>query len=229
MARMQQADEAAREIQQVMGEILENRSMERDVKLPGAATLYAHGDSIAEIMTRLDSSMLIADKESASHINVAQKGDIQLTSVREQMDQWRVVFDTAFQEHLFSLTSFPAVSTEGKLLHMESPVRLTWQEEIISAGRFLPWINRLEMSGMLDQRVIDLALKQIEKDGQPVCINLSVAAVVEPAFLTWSASVCPRTQTPPPNCGWRSPSPWLSATSPASKCCARAPRNTAPK
>ena len=183
--RAMQADEAAREIQQVMGEILENRSMERDVKLPGAATLYAHGDSIAEIMTRLDSSMLIADKESASHINVAQKGDIQLTSVREQMDRWRVVFDTAFQEHLFSLTSFPAVSTEGKLLHMESPVRLTWQEEIISAGRFLPWINRLEMSGMLDQRVIDLALKQIEKDGQPVCINLSVAAVVEPAFLTW--------------------------------------------
>ena len=68
---------------------------------------------------------------------------------------------------------------------MEAPVRLNWEGEIISAGRFLPWINRLEVSGMLDQQVIDLALKQIEKDNQPLCVNLSVAAVVEPAFLTW--------------------------------------------
>ena len=183
--RAMQADEAAREIQQVLGEILENRSMDKEVRLPGAATIYAHGDTIGDIMTRLDSSMLIADKEGASQIGVAHKGDIQLTTVREQMEVWRGVFDKAFNGHLFSLSSFPAISTAGELLHMESPVRLNWDGEIISAGRFLPWINRLEMSGMLDQQVIDLALKQIEKDDQPLCVNLSVAAVVEPAFLTW--------------------------------------------
>ena len=183
--RAMQADDGAKEIQQVLREILENRSMEKDVRLPGAATIYQHGDTIGQIMTRLDSSMLIADKEGASQVNVAHKGDIQMTTVREQMEQWRGIFKRAFSEHLFSLTSFPVVSTDGQLLHLESPARLTWEGEVISAGRFLPWINRLEMSGMLDQQVIDLALKQIKGTGQPVCVNLSVAAVVEPAFLTW--------------------------------------------
>jgi EAL domain-containing protein (putative c-di-GMP-specific phosphodiesterase class I) len=136
-------------------------------------------------MTRLDSSMLIADKEGESKINTAHKGDIQLTTVREQMENWRKLFEVAFRNHLFSLSSFPAVNTEGELLHLESPVRLNWEEEVMSAGRFLPWINRLEMSGLLDQQVIDLALNKIEEEGQPVCVNLSVAAVVEPAFLNW--------------------------------------------
>lgn len=179
------ADEAAREIQAVFREILENRSMEHDMPLPGAATIYEHGDTIAQIMTRLDSSMLIAEQEGASQINVAQRGDIQLTTVREQMQEWRARFELAFKEHRFSLSGFPAIDTQGALLHMEAPVRMELDGEIISAGRFLPWINRLEMSSLLDEEVINLALDLIEQKGQPVCVNLSVAAVVEPAFLNW--------------------------------------------
>ena len=183
--REMNADEAAREVQAVFQEILENRSMEHDMSLPGAATIYEHGDSIGAIMTRLDSSMLIAEREGESHINIAHKGDIQLTTVREQMGEWRARFEQAFAEHQFSLAGFPAVNTKGEILHMEAPVRMELGGEIISAGRFLPWINRLEMSGLLDQEVIDLALRLIEEKGQPVCVNLSVAAVVEPAFLNW--------------------------------------------
>ena len=180
-----QADQAAKEIQQALRAVLEDRSIDDDVRLPTAATLYQEGDTIGEIMTRLDSSMLISANEGISRINVAAKGDISLTSVREQMVYWRDIFDHAFSEGLFSLATFPAIGTDGGLLHIEAPVRLAWEGELITAGQFLPWVNRLEMSRMLDQQVVQLALRKIEETGQPVSVNLSVAAVVEPSFAEW--------------------------------------------
>jgi EAL domain-containing protein (putative c-di-GMP-specific phosphodiesterase class I)/GGDEF domain-containing protein len=180
-----QADQAAKKIQQALRAVLEDRSIDDDVPLPAAASLYQQGDTIGEIMTRLDSSMLISANEGISRINVAAKGDIHLTSVREQMVYWRDIFDRAFSDRLFSLATFPAIGTDGGLLHIEAPVRLAWEGELITAGQFLPWVNRLEMSRMLDQRVVQLALQKIEETGQPVSVNLSVAAVVEPSFAEW--------------------------------------------
>jgi diguanylate cyclase (GGDEF)-like protein len=183
--RALQAEDAAREMQQVLQDVLVARSMDGDVSLPGAATLYHHGDTIAEIMTRLDNSMLISDQEGLSRINVANKSDIHLTSVRDQLAYWRDIFHHAFTDRLFSLTSFPVIGVDGQLLHLEAPVRLSWDGELISAGRFLPWINRLEVSFILDKQVIELALRQIEETGQALGVNLSVAAVVEPSFPAW--------------------------------------------
>lgn len=180
-----QADQAAKEIQQALTAVLEGRSIDDDVHLPAAATLYQQGDTIGEIMTRLDSSMLISANEGISRINVAAKGDVPLTSVREQMVYWRDIFGHAFSDGLFSLATFPAIGTDGGLLHIEAPVRLAWEGELITAGQFLPWINRLEMSHMLDQQVVQLALRKIADTGQPVSVNLSVAAVVEPSFAEW--------------------------------------------
>ena len=180
-----QADQAAKKIQQALRAVLEDRSIDDDVPLPAAASLYQQGDTIGEIMTRLDSSMLISANEGISRINIAVKGDISLTSVREQMVHWHDIFDHAFSEGLFSLATFPAIGTDGGLLHIEAPVRLAWEGELITAGQFLPWINRLEMSRMLDQQVVQLALQKIEETGQPVSVNLSVAAVVEPSFAEW--------------------------------------------
>jgi diguanylate cyclase (GGDEF)-like protein len=181
---MEPAD-AAREAQQAIQEILENRSMHGKVRLPGAATLFTHGEAIGELLTRLDGSLLNADQEGESRINVANRGDIQLTTVREQMARWRIIFEQAFHQHRFSLASYPAIDAEGNLLHLESPVRVEVEGKLISAGQFLPWINRLELSGELDRHVVDLALRLIEKGGRPICINLSIASVVDAGFLPW--------------------------------------------
>ncbi len=183
--RAMHADQSAKDIQQAFRSVLEGRSIDDDIRLPAAATLYQQGDTIAEIMTRLDSAMLISADEGVSRVNVAAKGDAQLTPVREQMEYWRHILDRAFSDDRFSLATFPAIDIDGRLIHIEAPVRLAWEGEIITAGQFLPWVNRLEMSHMLDQRVIQLALKKIEATGKPVSVNLSVAAVVESSFSLW--------------------------------------------
>ena len=176
--------EAAKEAQDAIREVLEGHSM-ADVKTPGSSTIYEHGDTIGQIMTRLDGALLSADNEGNSAISVAMKGDIQMKPIREQMDEWRGIFNQAFSQHLFKLESFPVIDLDGKLMHFEAPIRLDWKGETYPAGRFLPWINRLEMSYQLDKEVLNLAIKTIELVGEPVCANLSVAAVVEPDFVSW--------------------------------------------
>ncbi|MEP0200684.1 MAG: EAL domain-containing protein [Halioglobus sp.] len=183
--RAMEAKEAIEEAQKAIFEVLESRSMHEDVKLPAAATIFAHGDTIGGLLTRLDASLLNSDNAGNSEIALARDGDIQLTTVREQMEQWRETFLKAFRDKSFSLVGFPVINKDGGLIHYESPVRLEVDGEEMFAGRFLPWINRLEMSHDLDKEVIELALRQIEKDGQPICVNLSVACVVEPSFVSW--------------------------------------------
>ncbi|NQY02295.1 MAG: EAL domain-containing protein [Halieaceae bacterium] len=176
---------AAREIQNAIAQVLENQDMHDAGSLPGASTIYEHGETIGEIMTRLDRSLLASAEGGESQIIDVQKGDVQLRSLKEQLDEWREILDRSFDEHRFTLTTYPVIDLDGNLIHMETPVRLQHEGEILSAGRFLPWINRLEMSYLLDKEVVSLALQHVKEHDQPVGVNLSVAAVFEPDFVGW--------------------------------------------
>lgn len=183
--RAVEPEKVARNVQDAMHEVLRNRSMLEGVTLPVATTVYVHDDTVSDLFTRVDAALLATDREGESGIIVAYKGDIQRLPMREQMERWRNIFDRALTDGLFSLEPYPVVGLNGELIHMESPARLQWQGELLSAGTFLPWINRLEMSSDLDHNIIELALDLIEKRGEPICVNLSVASVVELGFPMW--------------------------------------------
>ncbi|TXS88938.1 EAL domain-containing protein [Parahaliea maris] len=175
----------AREIQEAVREVFINRSMESEITLPVATTVYVHGETIAELMTRLDGALLSAEKAGQSEVSIAYKGDVQMLPMREQMKLWRNILQQSFRQEKFALAAFPVVDLKNKLIHLECPARLEWDGETMAAGTFLPWVNRLEMSSELDQHVIDLALRMITIRDKPLAINLSVAAVVEPGFPMW--------------------------------------------
>lgn len=175
----------AREAQAALREAPSNRSVNDHITLPGASTAFTRGEAVGDILIRLDGALMAAVAEGESAINIAGKGDIQMMPVREQLTEWRDVFRQAFIEHNFFLTSYPVAGLEGELLHLESPARLQWHDETLTATQFLPWINRLELAGDLDKQVLDLALRQIEADAKPVCINLSQASVADSSFLSW--------------------------------------------
>ncbi len=183
--RSQDAAAATESIRETLREVLRNHGLPDQLRLPAASTVYAPGDSVSELMTRLDGALLAADTEESSTISVAHRGDIQMKPVREQMDEWRTVFLEAFQRRAFRLASFPVVGTGGEIIHWECPVALEWQGETLPAGEILPWISRLEMSGELDRQVVDLALGKIGEERVPVCINLSARSLLDPGFLSW--------------------------------------------
>ncbi len=178
--------EAAQQARDAIRGVLEKHSVDdREILLPAATTIYAHGDTIGRIMTRLDGALLSNEREGASTISVAYEGDIQVQPVRQQMENWRGILTRSFREHNFHLEFFPLLGWKQELIHKEGMARLSWEGENLAAGVFLPWVNRLEVSSDLDKEVVDLALKAIRSSGEEVCANLSVAAVVEPDFVTW--------------------------------------------
>lgn len=183
--RAMDAAETAREMRDAIREVLESRSVDKGVVLPAATTIYAHGDTVAKLLTRLDGALLANEREGEASISIAYEGDIQMQPVRQQMAQWRSILEKSFSDRNFSLDFFPLVGLENELIHYEAPARLNWDGEKLSAGQFLPWVNRLQLSLELDKQVIDLALASISTTGYPTAVNLSVAAVVESDFLTW--------------------------------------------
>lgn len=183
--RAADAKAVAEEVRDAIAEVLERRSLRNEVRLPCASTIYVHDDTITRLMTRLDGALISADKEDQGEVNVTYAGDVQMMPVRDQMAYWKNVLQLAFIDNKFSLDSYPVIGLNGSLLHFEAPVRMQADGEQLNAGAFLPWINRLEMSGELDKHVVDLALKIIPVRNQPTCINLSVGALVEPSFLLW--------------------------------------------
>lgn len=177
--------EAAEQMQSAIRGVLHARSMDKGVLLPAATTIYTHGDTIGKLMTRLDGALLSNEKEGESAISIAYEGDIQMQPVRQQMDQWRGILEQSFKDHNFSLDFFPVIGLEKELVHYEAPIRLNWKGDKLSAGQFLPWVNRLQLSLELDKEAVELALRSIETTGYPTAVNLSVASVVEPSFLSW--------------------------------------------
>jgi EAL domain-containing protein (putative c-di-GMP-specific phosphodiesterase class I)/GGDEF domain-containing protein len=183
--RKLEAGELGREIQDAMFAALDDHSMRDGVLLPGGTTIYKHHDVLGELLNRTDGALTAAERERVSSVTEAHKGDIPVRPVREQVLHWRGILEKALKTRSFSLAQFPVVDLDGKPIHYEAPVRLQLKDETWSAGQFLPWIYRLELSGELDRQVFELALATIENSQLPVAINLSVAAIADNSFLSW--------------------------------------------
>jgi EAL domain-containing protein (putative c-di-GMP-specific phosphodiesterase class I)/GGDEF domain-containing protein len=191
-----EADVSLLQIQSAIWGALEEHDLESSVTLPGAATIFSHGETIAEVMTRLDGALQASATEGESTINVAHPDTMSARPLQEQMAAWQEVFTGAFAQNEFKLASYPVLGREKNLLHFEAPVRLQRDGEELSAGKFLPWINRLELSSKLDQQVLTMALDKIAKEGDQVAVNLSVGALVEEGFADWFRRLLNESQSP---------------------------------
>lgn len=177
-----------KQAQKAVFEVLSDSALEHQVPLPSATAPFTHGQTMSGLLTGLDASLLASDQEGQSNLVVASAENATVIPVRQELDNWREIFRLAFKDRKFSLASYAATDLQGKSLHNEAPVRLERGGELLSAGQFLPWINRLELAEELDKYVVSLALKKIEKEQQPICINLSVAAVANASFAPWLIS-----------------------------------------
>ncbi len=183
--REMDALDIGQQVQQTMFAVLKDHGMHEGQQIPGGATVYDHGDTVAELLSRTDGVLIASEHERVSAVTQAYKGDIPLRPVREQVEHWRGLLTRAIRVHGFSLAQYPVVDPDGQLIHYEAPVRLQWEEKSWSAGEFLPWVHRLQIAGDLDKQVLELALDEIERSNIPVAINLSVAAITDRDFMAW--------------------------------------------
>jgi EAL domain-containing protein (putative c-di-GMP-specific phosphodiesterase class I)/GGDEF domain-containing protein len=175
----------AQQIHETMLTVVVQQGLEEVIRMPGAACGVAKKDTIGSLLTCLDASLAEHEADPNPRMTLTETSEEQGPSANETLAQWRSILDRAFAEKLFYLGDFPVVDAEGDFVHIEAPVRIGIDEQEFTAGDFLPWISRLNLSQNLDKVVIELALEKIKVTGRDVCINFSFSALTDAAFAEW--------------------------------------------
>lgn len=150
------------------------------VALPLALCSFNSNDKRNELLHKLDGAL--AQAELKGNRAVVALDNNQLDYVQHNLAEWRDVISNALNSQALALAKFPVRATSGELLHHEAAVRLELDNELKSAGYFIPWAVRLGLMPDVDLAVLKLALTQLKRTPAPLAINLSAATLCNTGF-----------------------------------------------
>ncbi|MCW5632808.1 MAG: EAL domain-containing protein [Rubrivivax sp.] len=97
---------------------------------------------------------------------------------------WRELLAAALDESHVRLGAFPVVDAQGRLIHLECPLRVQVERggEFLVARRWLAMAARSRLMPMVDLSAVNLALAAIAEDAQPRCVHVSPRSLASPGF-----------------------------------------------
>lgn len=155
--------------------------------LPVGATTYAHGESLGQVLARMDSALAAAETSGrpTALSGAAAEGFAEPTDLAG----WRSLLDAALAPGHVQLGRYPVVAArDGSILHHEAPARLRLGSQWQPAGLFVAWAARLGRLQTLDALVVDVALAHIADTGEALGINLSPESIQDPGFVSHLAA-----------------------------------------
>ncbi len=99
--------------------------------------------------------------------------------------QWRTMLTAALDAKHLTLAAFPVISTEGKLIHNESPVRLQLEQggAWISAAEFIASAIKLDLITRIDDMVVEFAIAALAGGSPAIALNVSTNAMCNSSYL----------------------------------------------
>ncbi len=185
----------AETLQRVIREVLTNHGMTDQSSLPGSCVAYTSGETTGTLMSAIDGALVMSDEQGDSQIVVATLADGSATPIREQASLWRSQLMVAIEDKQLLIATFPVLTPEGKLIHHEGMLRVRVNGQLRSAGEFMPWVHRLDLSREIDQAATTLAIENIIQTGENSCANLTASAVSDTSFAAWLEQFLQKHQT----------------------------------
>lgn len=160
-----------------------------ELAIGGADDLRAGlpGDALAA------ADLALAQAEAAGPFSI----EIHAGGAAVQGEQaWRTRIAEALQDGRAALGEFPVVAADGRLLHLECPLRLQLDAggPYREAQRWLAMATRSRLLPRVDLMAIELALLAIDRDGRARCVHVGAASLTTPGFV---AEVQQRLQAQP--------------------------------
>lgn len=146
------------------------------VQLAMGLGYYQQGESIAQIMMRVDACLAQSELEQ----KLVSDLEPQSTQACQHYGllAWKQGLSEALStEQALSLGQFAVRDAQQRLLHTECPMRMKVFGEIQKAGVIFPWITRLHWQDKVDLAVLQKAVTQLKQTREPLCINLSVESL----------------------------------------------------
>ena len=147
-------------------------------------TTFVPGDRLGDLYSTLDTAL--ANAGSNTEKVWAFVGYSQRKASLEDRNIWYPLLEQAFTQERFFFHGQPVLSAldPSQVLHRKLLARLQDEQgRVISAGQFLPWLERFAWIERFDLLMLGKLLTQLEQHDGKVAFSLSGSTVRDPALL----------------------------------------------
>lgn len=146
------------------------------------ASPYRRGLDMQGLLATCDAALATAEAQGGNTWHIAKLADAAPPAVTAA--DWTAVIRGALGAGQVRLMTFPVISQQRTLLHLECPVRLraTDDQEWMPAGSFMPMASRLQLAPEIDLAVARLAYEKIGTGSEDIAINLSGDSIQDVNF-----------------------------------------------
>ncbi len=157
---------------------------DEDIAHIGMVTSHAN-QNVSELLSEADLALRLAQQKGVNAYHLSDKKQSKCVQT-QGADEWHNIIIEAIEKNWFQLYFQKTVNAGNQTEFQEIMLRLNYEEQVISAGIFIPMAEHLEVTRYIDRWVIDKIIKQVQSGTQSVyCINLSRDALQDPAFPIW--------------------------------------------
>lgn len=143
-------------------------------------------DMLVEADLALKKAQNNGDVSSWMELGAAQGGD-SIPLLSRPIPEWRTLLEAELESQSLPIVFQPIFSSSRQLIGQEVFARLESEGRLITAGIFMPLVERFGLSVQFDQlvlnRVADLA--SAIPDNQFICINLCTCSIQNDEFVSW--------------------------------------------
>jgi diguanylate cyclase (GGDEF)-like protein len=147
-------------------------------------TAFQPGDASEQVIGRADQALATAQSDPSRAWKLLDGAEM-LPS--QDLHEWSLLLDEALEAARFQLYFQPVVSCTDRhqVLHHKVLARLVGRSgELLVAGRFLPWLERLGWTARFDRVIFGLCLAHLRQSPRPLALSLSSATLRDPASVS---------------------------------------------
>jgi len=140
---------------------------------------FSVGDNPQAVLRQADQALAMAETEMSFFADTQTP---QATDNDDDHHHWLTRLENVLTQEAFELFSQPVYECNDKniILHQKILARIkTPDGEMITAGRFMPWIHRLALSRRMDIVMLKQTLKAMETSTQPLALSISGESVAD--------------------------------------------------
>lgn len=161
-----------------------------------AMTDYIKGDSLSDVVSRLDTALMAAESSGEYGIEMLLRDQVkeEKSTVFAGEEVWRDLINNALDSSYLSLST-EIVNYGSKLFHNRNEATLTITDPDHNQGKplsgflFMPAAVRLGMSSSLDVRALELATEWIKHNAGELVVRVSVPSLLVEGFMDSATEV----------------------------------------
>ncbi len=156
---------------------------DEDIAHIGMVTSHSNQD-MSELLSEADLSLRLAQQKG---INAWHLSDKKQSGTQAQgSDEWHKIIIEAIEKDWFQLYFQKTINADNQTVFQEIMLRLNYDNQVVSAGIFIPMAEHLEITRFIDRWVIEKIKQRIQTGTQTsYCVNMSRDTLSDPTFPLW--------------------------------------------